>query len=240
MAREIVFDTETTGLNPLGGDRIVEIGCVEIDNSISTGKVFHAYMNPERDMPEGAFRVHGLSTEFLADKPLFSAIAEDLLNFIGDSRLIAHNASFDMGFLNAELTRSGHVAIGQERVVDTLVIARRKHPYASNSLDALCQRYNIDTSRRIKHGALLDAELLAEVYSELLGGRQTTLGLVENGQAEDSIIAPDQSYGKAHKRPVELPARLSTAEQKSHEAFIAELGTDSVWRKYIRAAGGDS
>jgi len=152
MAREIVFDTETTGLNPLGGDRIVEIGCVEIDNSISTGRVFHAYMNPERDMPEGAFRVHGLSTEFLADKPLFSAIAEDLLNFIGDSRLIAHNASFDMGFLNAELTRSGHVAIGQERVVDTLVIARRKHPYASNSLDALCQRYNIDTSRRIKHG----------------------------------------------------------------------------------------
>jgi len=240
MAREIVFDTETTGLNPLGGDRIVEIGCVEIDNSISTGRVFHAYMNPERDMPEGAFRVHGLSTEFLADKPLFSAIAEDLLNFIGDSRLIAHNASFDMGFLNAELTRSGHVAIGQERVVDTLVIARRKHPYASNSLDALCQRYNIDTSRRIKHGALLDAELLAEVYSELLGGRQTTLGLVENGQAEDSIIAPDQSYGNAHKRPVELPARLLAAEQKSHEAFIAELGTDSVWRKYIRAAGGDS
>ena len=240
MAREIVFDTETTGLNPLGGDRIVEIGCVEIDNSISTGKVFHAYMNPERDMPEGAFRVHGLSTEFLADKPLFSAIAEDLLNFIGDSRLIAHNASFDMGFLNAELTRSGHVAIGQERVVDTLVIARRKHPYASNSLDALCQRYNIDTSRRIKHGALLDAELLAEVYSELLGGRQTTLGLVENGQAEDSIIAPDQSYGNAHKRPAELPAHLSAAEQKSHEAFIAELGTDSVWRKYIRAAGGDS
>ena len=240
MAREIVFDTETTGLNPLGGDRIVEIGCVEIDNSISTGKVFHAYMNPERDMPEGAFRVHGLSTEFLADKPLFSAIAEDLLNFIGDSRLIAHNASFDMGFLNAELTRSGHVAIGQERVVDTLVIARRKHPYASNSLDALCQRYNIDTSRRIKHGALLDAELLAEVYSELLGGRQTTLGLVENGQAEDSIIAPDQSYGNAHKRYAELPTRLSTAEQKSHEAFIAELGTDSVWRKYIRAAGGDS
>ena len=240
MAREIVFDTETTGLNPLGGDRIVEIGCVEIDNSISTGRVFHAYMNPERDMPEGAFRVHGLSTEFLADKPLFSAIAEDLLNFIGDSRLIAHNASFDMGFLNAELTRSGHVAIGQERVVDTLVIARRKHPYASNSLDALCQRYNIDTSRRIKHGALLDAELLAEVYSELLGGRQTTLGLVENGQAEDSIIAPDQSYGNAHKRSVELPARLSAAEQKSHEAFIAELGTDSVWRKYIRAAGGDS
>jgi len=240
MAREIVFDTETTGLNPLGGDRIVEIGCVEIDNSISTGKVFHAYMNPERDMPEGAFRVHGLSTEFLADKPLFSAIAEDLLNFIGDSRLIAHNASFDMGFLNAELTRSGHVAIGQERVVDTLVIARRKHPYASNSLDALCQRYNIDTSRRIKHGALLDAELLAEVYSELLGGRQTTLGLVENGQAEDNIIAPDQSYGNAHKRPVELPARLLAAEQKSHEAFIAELGTDSVWRKYIRAAGGDS
>ena len=240
MAREIVFDTETTGLNPLGGDRIVEIGCVEIDNSISTGKVFHAYMNPERDVPEGAFRVHGLSTEFLADKPLFSAIAEDLLNFIGDSRLIAHNASFDMGFLNAELTRSGHVAIGQERVVDTLVIARRKHPYASNSLDALCQRYNIDTSRRIKHGALLDAELLAEVYSELLGGRQTTLGLVENGQAEDNIIAPDQSYGNAHKRPVELPARLLAAEQKSHEAFIAELGTDSVWRKYIRAAGGDS
>lgn len=240
MAREIVFDTETTGLNPLGGDRIVEIGCVEIDNSISTGRVFHAYMNPERDMPEGAFRVHGLSTEFLADKPLFSAIADELLNFIGDSRLVAHNASFDMGFLNAELMRLGHAAISQERVVDTLVIARRRHPYASNSLDALCQRYNIDTSRRIKHGALLDAELLAEVYSELLGGRQTTLGLVENDQDEDSIIVSDQIYGNAHKRSVELPARLSLAEQKSHAVFVTELGANSMWRKYIRIADGDT
>ena len=240
MAREIVFDTETTGLNPLGGDRIVEIGCVEIDNSISTGKVFHAYMNPERDMPEGAFRVHGLSTEFLADKPLFSAIAEDLLNFIGDSRLIAHNASFDMGFLNAELTRSGHVAIGQERVVDTLVIARRKHPYASNSLDALCQRYNIDTSRRIKHGALLDAELLAEVYSELLGGRQTTLGLVENGSSEDEVKASDEFSGNAQKRPTELQSRLTKSEQEAHAAFIAELGKDSVWLKYHKAVSSEA
>lgn len=235
MAREIVFDTETTGLNPLGGDRIVEIGCIEIENSISTGRAFHAYINPERDMPEGAFRVHGLSAEFLADKPLFSAIVEELLSFIGDSRLIAHNASFDMGFLNAELMRLGHAAIGQDRVVDTLALARRKHPYALNSLDALCQRYNIDTSRRVKHGALLDAELLAEVYSELLGGRQTTLSLVENMSDVDRVMVPNQNDGKTRKRAAELPSRLTDAEQKSHAVFVAELGAESIWRKYIKS-----
>ena len=236
MAREIVFDTETTGLNPLGGDRIVEIGCIEIENSISTGRVFHAYMNPERDMHEGAFRVHGLSAEFLADKPLFAAIVEELVSFIGDSRLVAHNASFDMGFLNAELVRSGYAAIGQDRVVDTLVIARRKHPNASNSLDALCQRYNIDTSRRVKHGALLDAELLADVYSELLGGRQTVLGLVESASDDESVQSFEGVAGKARQRPEQLLPRLSDAEQAAHSAFIAELGNESVWQNYIRAA----
>jgi DNA polymerase-3 subunit epsilon len=236
MAREIVFDTETTGLNPLGGDRIVEIGCIEIENSISTGRVFHAYMNPERDMPEGAFRVHGLSSEFLADKPLFASIAEELVAFIGDARLVAHNASFDMGFLNAELVRSGHAAIGQDRVIDTLVIARRKHPNASNSLDALCLRYNIDTSRRVKHGALLDAELLADVYSELLGGRQTVLGLVESASDDESVQSSDSLAGKARQRPEYLLPRLSDAEQAAHSAFIAELGNESQWQNYIRNA----
>ncbi len=177
--REIVFDTETTGLSPNGGDRIVEIGCVEMFNHIPTGQSFHVYINPERDMPEGAFAVHGLSSEFLSDKPVFSAVADDFLAFIGDAKLVAHNASFDIGFVNAEIRRLGHPPIDENRVVDTLLISRRKHPFASNSLDALCQRYGIDNSRRTKHGALLDAEILAEVYMELLGGRQADLGLVD-------------------------------------------------------------
>lgn len=231
--REIVFDTETTGLNPLGGDRIVEIGCIEIENSISTGRVFHAYMNPERDVPEAAFRVHGLSSEFLADKPLFASIAQELVAFIGDARLVAHNASFDMGFLNAELVRSGHAAIGQDRVIDTLVIARRKHPNASNSLDALCQRYNIDTSRRVKHGALLDAELLADVYSELLGGRQSVLGLVDSASDEKLSLSTQGAAGKARQRPRDLLPRLSEAEQAAHSAFITELGNESLWQIYL-------
>jgi len=175
--REIVFDTETTGLNPLGGDRIVEIGCVELFNRLPTGETFHVYLNPERDMPEAAFRVHGLSVEFLSDKPLFTDIAQDFIDFIGDAALVAHNASFDMGFINAELVRVNRPIIDSERVIDTLQIARRKHPFGPNSLDALCQRYNIDNSKRTKHGALLDSEILAEVYIELTGGRQADLGL---------------------------------------------------------------
>ena len=161
--REIVFDTETTGLDPLLGDRLVEIGCVELLNRFPTGKTFHFYFNPQREMPEAAFKVHGLSAQFLLDKPLFADKAEELITFLGDAQLVAHNAMFDLAFLNAELERAGHAPVSRERVVDTLLIARRKHPGAANRLDDLCLRYAVDNSRRTKHGALLDAELLAEV-----------------------------------------------------------------------------
>lgn len=232
MTREIIFDTETTGLNPLGGDRIVEIGCVELLNTIPTGETYHVYLNPERDMPEAAFRVHGLSREFLSDKPLFADIAEDFLTFIGDAKLVAHNASFDMGFINAEFTRVGMEAIATERVIDTLILARRKFPFGPNNLDALCLRLNVDNSRRTKHGALLDAEILAEVYIELLGGRQTNLGLAaEQTQAEKTLKA---KAGRIGARPVALPERLSVTELDLHATFVATLGTDAVWKDYIR------
>ncbi|MGD9868469.1 MAG: DNA polymerase III subunit epsilon, partial [Hyphomicrobiales bacterium] len=175
--REIVLDTETTGLDPATGDRIVEVGCVELVNHIPTGRVWHQYLNPERDMPEAAFKVHGLSSEFLKDKPLFAAVAKDFVDFIEDARLVIHNASFDIGFINSELARCELAPVGFERVVDTLALARRKHPGAQNSLDALCRRYQVDSSARRKHGALLDAELLAEVYIELIGGHQARLEL---------------------------------------------------------------
>ena len=176
--REIVFDTETTGLNPMGGDRMVEIGCVEMFNRVETGRHFHAYFNPERDMPFEAEAVHGLSTIFLSDKPRFSEKASELLDFIEDSPLVAHNASFDFGFLNFELGQCGRTAVSMSRMVDTLTLARSKHPGAKHSLDALCMRFGIDRSHRVKHGALLDAQLLAQVYVELTGGRQIGLGLV--------------------------------------------------------------
>ena len=233
--REIVFDTETTGLNPLGGDRIVEIGCVEMVNRLPTGQTFHVYLNPERDMPDGAFRVHGLSAEFLADKPLFSAIAQDFIEFIGDAALVAHNASFDMGFINAELVRIKMPGIAAERVIDTLQLARRKHPFGPNSLDALCQRYNIDNSRRTKHGALLDSEILAEVYIELTGGRQADLGLapVEPASSEGakSAIA---STRVLKTRPQALPDRLSEAELAAHRSFVATVSGELIWKDYIR------
>ena len=173
--REIVLDTETTGLDPLRGDRLVEIGCVEIINRMPTGQTFHRYINPERDMPAEAFAVHGLSTEFLAGKPLFAEVVEEFLEFIGDAPLVIHNASFDISFINAELDRIKRPAIPRDRLVDTLLLARRKHPGVSNRLDDLCSRYAIDNSRRTKHGALLDAELLAEVYIDLIGARQSQL-----------------------------------------------------------------
>jgi DNA polymerase III subunit epsilon len=173
--REIVLDTETTGLDPLRGDRLVEVGCVELYNRMPTGQTFHRYMNPERDMPAEAFNVHGLSTEFLASKPLFTEVVEDFLAFIGDAPLVIHNASFDISFINAELDRIKRQAIPKDRLVDTLLLARRKHPGVSNRLDDLCSRYAIDNSRRTKHGALLDAELLAEVYIDLIGARQSQL-----------------------------------------------------------------
>jgi DNA polymerase-3 subunit epsilon len=226
--REIVFDTETTGLDPNDGHRVVEIGCVEIVNLIPTGQTFHVYINPDRDMPEEAFRVHGLSADFLATHPRFAEIADRLLEFVGeDARLVAHNAGFDFAFLNAELKRSGRPLLTQERIVDTLALARRRHPGASNRLDDLCLRYRIDNSRRTKHGALLDAELLAEVYAELNGGRQASLGLLLAGQ----VVATVGAHA-ARPRPVPLVPRLSEAEIAAHAAFIATFGAPALWGEY--------
>ncbi len=229
--REIVLDTETTGLEALGGDRVVEIGCVEMVNRILTGNVFHVYINPQRAMPQEAFAVHGLSVEFLSDKPLFHHVADDFLGFIGNDTLVIHNAAFDIGFLNAELARAGRPMIARDRVVDTLALARRKHPGASNRLDDLMNRYGIDGTRRVKHGALLDAELLAEVYSELLGGRQAMLvGLV----AETSEAAPRLVTAAiaARPRPEPLPPRLTEEEVAAHRAFVAGIGDKAIWGQY--------
>jgi DNA polymerase-3 subunit epsilon len=229
--REIVFDTETTGLDPIQGDRMVEIGCIELVNRFPTGNVFHRYINPERDMPEAAFKVHGLSIEFLKDKPRFAEIADELFEFIGDAPLVAHNAMFDLSFLNAELQRAGKEAVNRDRLVDTLMIARRKHPGGSNRLDDLCVRYKVDNSRRTKHGALLDAELLAEVYIELTGARQAMLGL-----AEVVSTATAAAAGVAIRlRPEPLAPRISVEERAAHEAFIATLGPSPIWRAYIPA-----
>src|SRR6478752_6761778 len=200
--REIVLDTETTGLDPLRGDRLVEIGCIELFNRMPTGQTYHCYINPERDMPLEAFNVHGLSTEFLAGQRLFADVVDEFLAFIGDTPLVIHNASFDVGFINAELDKIKRVAIPRERLVDTLLLARRKHPGVSNRLDDLCSRYAIDNSRRTKHGALLDAELLAEVYIDLVGARQSQLILAET--------TPRQSGGT-----LELPRRQRTVPLSS-------------------------
>jgi DNA polymerase-3 subunit epsilon len=228
--REIVFDTETTGLDPYQGDRLVEIGCIELVNRFPTGKTFHCYFNPERDMPEQAFKVHGLSIEFLRDKPLFGDKVEELLAFIGeDAALVAHNAMFDLGFLNAELDRAGHGGVNRERIIDTLLLARRKHPGAANRLDDLCVRYSIDNSRRTKHGALLDAELLAEVYIELIGARQAQFILTQT-------VTPIRVAGEPivlRERPAPLPPRLSEDERAAHRRFIATLGDNAIWRDYI-------
>ncbi|WP_234052820.1 MULTISPECIES: DNA polymerase III subunit epsilon [unclassified Xanthobacter] len=233
--REIVLDTETTGLEANGGDRLVEIGCVEMVNRILTGTVYHVYINPERDMPQEAFNVHGLSSEFLSDKPVFAAVADEFLEFIADDTLVIHNAAFDIGFLNAELARLGRPAILRDRVVDTLALARRKHPGASNRLDDLMNRYGIDSSRRVKHGALLDAELLAEVYSELLGGRQASLiGLVQEESEAPRLVVEAKA---ARPRPTALPPRVSADEAEAHAAFVAALGEKALWLKY--APGGD-
>jgi DNA polymerase-3 subunit epsilon len=227
--REIVFDTETTGLDPLQGHRLVEIGCIELVNRIPSGQVFHRYVNPDRDMPHEAFAVHGLSLEFLQDKPRFPEICEELIEFIGDAPLVAHNASFDLGFLNAEFERCKKMLLTRDRLVDTLMLARRRHPGGSNRLDDLCARYGIDNSRRTKHGALLDAELLAEVYVELIGGRQASLILVETSH---EIATTRYRTTAAPPRPVALPPRLSDAELVAHAAFIASLGTQAIWLDY--------
>lgn len=229
--REIVFDTETTGLDPKTGDRLVEIGCVEVVNRFPTGRNFHVYINPGRPVPKEAFDVHGLSDEFLADKPRFDDVADAFVAFVGDAHLVAHNASFDMGFINFELKASGRTTFGAERVVDTLMMARRKHPGAPASLDALCNRYGIDRSKRIKHGALLDAELLAEVYLELTGGRQAGLDLNVSVQATSAT----ETGGRValRPRPVPLPSRISTAQAEAHIAFITAIGEKALWNIYL-------
>lgn len=234
--REIVFDTETTGFDAQKSDRIVEIGCVELINLIPTGQTFHRYLNPERDMPDAAFRVHGLSTDFLKDKPKFAEVVDEFLDFIGDAKLVAHNASFDLGFLNAELQRHQYDTLDPERIVDTLVIARRKNPFGPNSLDALCQRYNIDNSRRTKHGALLDAEILAEVYIELMGGKQADLGLADASQAKAEARQIAARKGGAAQRPSPLKVRLSEDDIAAHLAFVRDLNADVIWNDYIRDA----
>ena len=227
--REIVFDTETTGLNPASGDRIVEIGCVEIFNRVETGRHFHAYFNPDRDMPFEAEAVHGLTAIFLSDKPRFSERAEELLDFIEDSPLVAHNAGFDFGFLNFELERCGRQAIGMHRMVDTLQLARTRHPGAKHSLDALCMRFGIDRSHRVKHGALLDAQLLAQVYVELTGGRQIGLGLV----AEAGSVSVQQSAGPVTVREPRAarPHHAAAEELERHRAFIAKL-INPLWARF--------
>lgn len=221
--REIIFDTETTGFDPAEGHRIVEIGCIETLNLIPTGRSFHKYVNPERDVPAEAYAVHGLSTEFLQDKPVFAEIAAEFLDFIGDARLVAHNAEFDMRFINAELQRLGFGKIGNERVVDTLAICRRKFPGAPATLDALCKRFGIDNSARTKHGALLDSELLAEVYLELMGGRQVGLSLVSE-QTVVEVVRRERVYREP--RP-HLP---SAEEIAAHESFIAGI-KDAIWTR---------
>ena len=223
--REIVFDTETTGLDPKTGDRLVEIGCVEMINRVATGATFHRYFNPQRDMPAEAERVHGLSEAFLADKPLFKAEAQAFIDFIGDSPLVAHNAGFDFGFINNELEMVGMAPVDTSRMVDTVRIARARHPGAKNSLDALCTRYGIDRSHRTKHGALLDAELLAQVYVELMGGRQIGLELAADALAVEVTTTTTVSATDVRER-IFRPARPhgpSADELAAHAAFLESI-----------------
>jgi DNA polymerase-3 subunit epsilon len=223
--REIVLDTETTGLSPQDGHRLVEIGCLELFNHVATGRTFHTYIDPERDMPDGAYQVHGLATEFLRGKPKFAEIADEFLAFIGDDPLVIHNASFDMGFINWELKAAGRAPLPLSRAIDTLDIARKKFPGAQNNLDALCRRFNVDNSGRTKHGALLDSELLAEVYLELMGGRQPGLVL----QADFAGTGGGAKRTAREQRPAALPPRLTDAEREAHDAFIASLGGTPLW-----------
>ena len=229
MLREIVFDTETTGLDPYQGHRLIEIGCIELINRIPTGQIFHRYVNPQRDIPAEAFAVHGLSAEFLSDKPLFGEIAGELVDFFNDARLVAHNAAFDLGFINAELERVDRKAIPRARLVDTLLLARRKYPGAQNRLDDLCQRFRIDNSRRQKHGALLDAELLAEVYLELIEARQAQLGL-EVARSRQPVAQADNA---PRVRSVALLPRLSAEDRAAHRAFVETLGPKAIWLDYL-------
>lgn len=225
--REIVFDTETTGLSFGGGDRLVEIGCVELVNRVETGRTFHAYYHPERSMPAEAQAVHGLSDAFLSDKPLFAGGVGDLIDFLGDAPLIAHNAGFDFSFLNGELGRCGRTHICTTRMVDTLQIARGRHPGAKHTLDALCSRYGIDRSHRVLHGALLDAQLLAQVYVELMGGRQIGLGLLDTPAAAVAAAAPAAAPRARITRPPRVFA-ATAGELAAHAAFLSNI-TDPIW-----------
>ncbi len=232
MLREIVFDTETTGLDPRKGDRLIEIGCIELVNRIPTGKEFHRYINPERTVPAEAEAVHGLSTQFLLDKPLFAEVAQEFIDFIAGDTLVAHNAVFDVGFLNAEFERLKGPVISMSRVVDTLQLARRKHPAGPNSLDALCKRYGIDNSKRIKHGALMDSLLLAEVYVELLGERQASLVLAGD-RGGTTAGARNGTVSVRGPRPTPLPARLTEDLIAAHRAFVETLGPKALWKRYF-------
>jgi DNA polymerase-3 subunit epsilon len=228
--REIVMDTETTGLDPLRGDRLVEIGCLEIFNRMPTGQTFHVYVNPERDMPQEAFNVHGLSADFLSTKPLFHEVVDDFMDFIGDSPLVIHNGMFDLGFINAELDRIKRPPVPRERLVDTLLLARRKHPGVSNRLDDLCARYAIDNSHRTKHGALLDSELLAEVYIDLIGARQSQLVLADDAPAQRTGGIND---APRRQREVPLAPRVTDADRAQHREFISAMGDKAIWIEFL-------
>ena len=228
--REVVLDTETTGFDPETGDRLVEIGAVELNGHMPTGRTYHQYINPERDVPQEAVDVHGLTLDFLRDKPVFRAVADDFLAFIGDAKLVIHNAAFDMKFLNAELSWLGKPLIPWERAVDTLEIARRKFPGSPASLDALCRRFSIDNSARTLHGALLDSEILAEVYLELIGGRQPDLVL--SPQNELRALSRAEQSVRPQKRPEPLKPRLTDAEREAHSAFVAGMGDHALWYKF--------
>ena len=228
--REIVLDTETTGFEPGEGHRIVEIGALELLNKMPTGRTYHQYINPERAMPKEAFEVHGLGDDFLRDKPVFKTIARAFIEFVGESTLVIHNAAFDMKFLNAELTALGHPGLPMSQALDTVVMARRKFPGAPASLDALCRRFGIDNSAREKHGALLDCELLAEVYLELIGGRQPDFALA-SAAAQTAAHQRTMQAGRAKPRPAPLASRLTDQEQAAHQAFVAKMGDAALWMK---------
>lgn len=228
MQREIVLDTETTGLKANGGDRLVEIGCVELYNRIPTGLEFHAFINPEgKEVHPEAEAIHGISNAFLEDKPVFNQVVGDFIQFIGEDQLVIHNAPFDIGFINMELKRINHPIIGMERVVDTLALARRKHPAGPNTLDALCKRYGVDNAIRTKHGAIIDSLLLADVYVELLGERQAKLGLAPSGQEAGG---QRRRAVKVAQRPTPLPSRLTPEDIAAHEAFVETLGEAALWK----------
>ncbi len=231
--REIILDTETTGLNPNGGDRLIEIGCIELVNRIPSGREFHRFINPQRDVPAEAEAIHGLSTAFLRDKPLFADVAGEFLEFIAQDAIVIHNAAFDVGFLNFELGRLSLGPITMDRVTCTLQLAKRRHPAGPNSLDALCKRYGIDNSKRTKHGALVDSLLLAEVYIELLGVRQAAFIDFAAASAPLGAEAAPLQRGRAAQRPAPLSSRLTAADAAAHAAFVDTLGEKAIWRRFF-------